>query len=64
MQMVAPAGSIVAFDARCFHAGGANRTLSGVMPVDEVCAWIEFALDRPPGTIPKRLVFFPTNEWH
>lgn len=38
--------------------------LSGVMPVDEVCAWIEFALDRPPGTIPKRLVFFPTTEWH
>lgn len=26
IQVEVPAGSIIAFDARCFHAGGANRT--------------------------------------
>lgn len=26
IQVEAPAGSIIAFDVRCFHAGGANRT--------------------------------------
>lgn len=38
--------------------------LDAVLPVDEVCAWIEFVLERPPGTLPKRLTFFPRNEWH
>ena len=38
--------------------------VSETLPVDEVCDWIEFVMTRPPGTVPKRLVFFPTNEWH
>lgn len=38
--------------------------LSATLSVEEVCTWIEFALDRPAGTVPKRLVFFPANEWH
>jgi len=51
------------------HAPGDNGQtypgdVSKTMPVDEVCDWIEFVMSRPPGTVSKRLVFFPTNEWH
>jgi len=42
------------------YPGDVSKTL----PVDEVCDWIEFVMTRPPGTIPKRLIFFPANEWH
>lgn len=38
--------------------------VSKALPVDEVCDWIEFAMSRPPGTVPKKLIFFPTVEWH
>jgi 3-oxoacyl-[acyl-carrier protein] reductase len=35
-----------------------------IMAADEVVDAIEFLLTRPPGTIYKRLMFFPANEWH
>jgi NAD(P)-dependent dehydrogenase (short-subunit alcohol dehydrogenase family) len=38
--------------------------VSKALPVNEVCDWIEFAMERPPGTVPKKLIFFPTVEWH
>jgi NAD(P)-dependent dehydrogenase (short-subunit alcohol dehydrogenase family) len=42
------------------YPGDVSKTL----PVDEVCEWIEFAMTRPAGTVPKKLVFFPSVEWH
>lgn len=35
-----------------------------IMSAGEVVDAIEFLLTRPPGTIYKRLMFFPANEWH
>ncbi len=34
------------------------------LPIDEVCDWIEFAMTRPAGTVPKKMIFFPSVEWH
>ncbi|MBA3684221.1 MAG: SDR family oxidoreductase [Planctomycetes bacterium] len=38
--------------------------LGQALPLGEACALVEFLLDRPPGTVCKRLIAFPTNEWH
>ncbi len=35
-----------------------------VIKPDEIVDMVEFLLNQPPGTMYKRIVVFPTNEWH
>jgi NADP-dependent 3-hydroxy acid dehydrogenase YdfG len=42
------------------YPGDTDRLLTP----EEVCELVEFILSRPPGNLYKRVVFFPSNEWH
>jgi 3-oxoacyl-[acyl-carrier protein] reductase len=42
------------------YPGDASR----LMTPEEVCELVEFILSRPSGSLYKRVVFFPSNEWH
>lgn len=37
---------------------------SGILSADEVAELVEFLLSRPARSVYKRVIFFPTNEWH
>ena len=35
-----------------------------IMQTEEIVDLIEYLLDQPEGTLHKKIVMFPTNEWH